>query len=292
MNKFSKLLCLCGILHAPTDLFAQKTSKISDEVTSCYNIHYVSGGNEKQTLDIYLPKNETGQSLPLIIWVHGGGWGGGDKNNCPPLENGFVRHGYAIASINYRLTPDNRFPAQLEDCKAAVRWLRANAADYNLDPDRFAAWGSSAGGHLASLLGVTGNTRQFDAGENLNFSSCVQAVIDVCGPSDLTAREMWDPFFNTRAQLLGGTLEEKPELAAAASPQLYVTKDSAPFSIWHGTKDPRVPISQSERLHETLWKAGVQSELNRVENAGHSLHQHLAEKELTDKIVLFLKKHL
>lgn len=283
-----------ALLLLPCGLPAQKAKapKTPEGVTAHRDIHYVTGGSERQTLDLYIPqKTKDNTPLPLIIWVHGGGWRAGSKAQCFPLDQGFAKRGYAIASINYRLTTSVRFPAQIEDCKAAVRWLRAHAAEYNIDPDRFAAWGSSAGGHLVALLGTTGHTRKFDTGENLETSSRVQAVVDFFGPSDFTAKEMWEPFYDTRSDLLGGTLAEKPEQAASASPVAYVTKDAPPFSIWHGTKDTRVPISQSEALEAALKKAGVTAELKRVEGATHG-QRDFSNEQIMDEIAAFLAKHL
>ena len=139
------------------------------------DIEYARVGEKKLLLDLYQPEKATGP-LPVIVWVHGGGWQGGSKDGCLPAQLGFPQRGYAVASVDYRLSSDASFPAQIEDCKAAVRWLRANAKKYNLDSDRFGAWGSSAGGHLVNLLGVTSGTRDFDGRGNLSFSSRVQAV--------------------------------------------------------------------------------------------------------------------
>jgi hypothetical protein len=145
------------------------------------DLPYVSNGHERQKLDLFLPRE--GKNLPLIIRVHGGAWMMGTKDWEKPED--FIRNGYAVASIGYRLSQHAKFPAQIEDCKAAVRFLRANAQKYNLDPNRFAAWGGSAGGHLAAMLGTTGDINEFDVGENLSCSSKVQAVVDYFGPTDL-----------------------------------------------------------------------------------------------------------
>ncbi len=135
------------------------------------------------TLDLYCPKKVSG-SLPVIVWIHGNGWSRGRKERCPAVT--LVQDGYAAASIDYRLTTTAPFPAQIEDCKAAVRWLRANASTYHLDPDHIGVWGHSAGGHLAALLGTSGGVRELEGtGDNMSYSSRVQAVCDVSGPSDL-----------------------------------------------------------------------------------------------------------
>lgn len=261
-------------------------------VTAHRDIPYVANGDKRQQLDLYLPKNaKPGAPLPLIIWIHGGGWNAGSKASCYPLNQGFAARGYALASIGYRLTTTARFPAQIEDCKAAVRWLRAHAAEYNIDPARFAVWGSSAGGHLAALLGTTGSIQKFDTKENAAASGRVQAVVDFYGPSDLTAPEMWNPSFETRTQLIGGTLAEKPEMAALASPVKFVAADAPPFFIWHGTKDARVPLLQARRLHDALKKAGVHTELRIVEGAGHGTKD-FTKPAYMEEIAKFLEARL
>jgi acetyl esterase/lipase len=184
---------------------------------------------------------------------------------------GFVGKGYVAASLNYRLSQHAVFPAQLEDCKAAIRWLRANAAEYHIDPDRIGVWGASAGGHLVALLGTTGGVKELDKGDNLDQSSRVQCVVDWCGPTDFVH---WDPKFNKDvngmiARLLGGERPGNQEKARKASSLFYVTKDAAPFLIFHGAVDNIVPLSQSESLAATLKKAGVEVKLQVLKDTGH-----------------------
>lgn len=158
------------------------------------NLAYVTNGDPRQTLDLYLPTppavrtwekppaNGYRTRLPLVIWIHGGAFLIGSKDDTVPLE--LLSQGYAVASMGYRYSSEAKFPAQVEDCKAAIRWLRANAARFALDPERFAVFGESAGGYLAAMLGTTGDVKEFDVGENLDQSSRVQAVIDFYGPTD------------------------------------------------------------------------------------------------------------
>ncbi|MCX7825807.1 MAG: alpha/beta hydrolase, partial [Verrucomicrobiae bacterium] len=136
-------------------------ARVPDGVRAHRDLAYVENGHARQKLDLYLPE-KAAAPLPLIIWVHGGGWAAGSKDQCQPLRSGYTSRGYAVASIGYRLSSDAIFPAQIEDCKAAIRWLRAHAKQYGLNPDRFGVWGSSAGGHLAALLGTTGGLKEFD----------------------------------------------------------------------------------------------------------------------------------
>ena len=146
-------------------------------VTAHRDVAYVTNAHQRQKLDLYVPEKGDGP-FPIIVWIHGGAWMSGDKNGCPPLSSGFVARGYAGVSLDYRLSGDAIFPAQIEDCKAAIRWLRAHAKEYRLDPTRIGVWGASAGGHLVALLGTSGDSQEFDVGENLDQSSRVQAVSD------------------------------------------------------------------------------------------------------------------
>ena len=259
------------------------------------DIEYVPGGHDRQKLDLYLPA-QTNPPLPLIIWVHGGAWRAGSKDNCPAVR--FVAQGYAVASVNYRLSQHAVFPAQIEDCKAAVRWLRAHAKDYGLDPNRFGAWGSSAGGHLVALLGTTGDVKEFDAGSNLEISSRVQAVVDFFGPTDLlrmaaqsgsNSRMDHNASDSPESQLIGGTLQENKEKAAKASPITYVTRDDPPMLLVHGDADPLVPFQQSEELYQALRKAGVEATLYLVKGGGHGDRFGPEVPEQVDK---FFAQHL
>ncbi len=229
-----------------------------------------------QKLDIYLPADGAKTPLPLIIWVHGGAWEEGDKKYCPVAD--VTRYGFVLASINYRLSREAIFPAQIHDCKAAVRWLRAHAKEYRINPDRITVWGESAGGHLAALLGTSGEDQFLEGtvGENLQFSSKVQAVIDWFGPTDLLALAdeaiksgSFSATENPLTRLFGGNSEDQKKLAELANPIRYATKDDPPFLIMHGTKDPLVPLSQSKILNQALQKAGVTSTLIIIQNAGH-----------------------
>ena len=146
------------------------------------DVAYVSGGTERQRLDVFFPE-KSAKPVPLIVWIHGGAWSAGSKDRCPALP--LLEDGYAVASVTYRFSQHAVFPAQIEDCRAAVRWLRAHAAELNIDPERIGAWGSSAGGHLVALLGVAGDKTDWDKGENLDQSARVRAVVNWFGPADL-----------------------------------------------------------------------------------------------------------
>ena len=238
-------------------------------VTVVHDLQYVENGHQRNRLDLYLPEKAEGQ-LPLVVWIHGGGWQMGSKDGCPAVP--LTAKGYAVASINYRLSQHAVFPAQIEDCKAAIRWLRANAAKYHLDANHVGVWGGSAGGHLVALLGTTGGVKELEGkGGNLDQSSRVQCVVDWFGPTDFVS---WDPNFNKTVysmitHLLGDTASENKEKARKASPLFYVSKDAAPFLIVHGDQDNLVPLAQSEALADALKKAGVEVKLVVVKGNGH-----------------------
>lgn len=237
-------------------------------VRALRELPYIPGGHERNRLDLYLPEKAEGPA-PVIVWIHGGAWLGGSKENCPAVP--LVGRGYAVASINYRLSQHAVFPAQIEDCKAAIRWLRANAARYSLDADHIGVWGASAGGHLVAMLGTTGGVKELEgSGGNADQSSRVQCVVDWFGPSDLlTMGGSHDNPGSPEARLIGGPVRASQEKARRASPVTYVGKDSAPFLIMHGDQDNVVPLSQSEELAAALRKAGVEVNLQVLKWAGH-----------------------
>jgi acetyl esterase/lipase len=205
-----------------------------------------------------------------------------------------LKDGYAVASINYRLSQHAIFPAQIEDCKAAVRWLRAHAAQYGLDPGHFGAWGASAGGHLVALLGTAGEVKEFEKGPNLEFSSRVQAVCDWFGPTDFAEMNKFpghmdhDAADSPESQLIGGPVQENKAKAQRANPITYVTPGDPPFLIMHGDQDPLVPINQSELLEAALRKAGVPVTFHVVQGAGHGFRGDELNRMVSD----FFRKYL
>lgn len=277
----SSLILVLGCLfssevqgQSPTRAGEAAARLAPDGVKAIRNVPYVTGASAAQQLDLYLPSEGAGP-WPVIVWVHGGGWQNGSKEQCPPLRSGYVGMGYAVASVNYRLSGEAVFPAQIADCKAALRWLRAHATEYHLNPDAFGAWGASAGGHLVALLGTSRGVKEFDLGENLEQSSQVQAVCDFFGPSDLAVMvttpgyERHGLADSPESKLIGGMPSENPEKARAASPVTYVDASDPPFLIVHGEKDPVVPADQSTRLQAALGKAGVTSQLILLPGAKH-----------------------
>jgi len=269
----------------------------SPEVPPGTTVHrdlpYVNDGHPRQVLDLYLPSG--GARLPLIVWIHGGAFRAGSKEDGVPVD--YLDAGYAIASINYRFSQHARFPAQIEDCKAAVRWLRAHAAQYGLDAARFGAWGPSAGGHLVAMLGTTGNVTRFDVGEYPEVSSRVQAVVDYFGPTDFLQMDahrvpggmVHDAADSPESELVGGPIQENADRVAAANPITYVGPDAPPFLIVHGDRDPLVPHHQSELLVAALERAGTPVTFYTVTGAGHGGFTDPAVPELTRA---FLAEHL
>ena len=234
------------------------------------DITYCVGAGVELKMDVYYPRLDAAKPAPAILYLHGGGWVAGDKSEGAGFAAQTVPAGYLLASINYRLAPQHRWPAQIEDAKCAVRHLRANAARYGLDPARIAAWGSSAGGHLAALLGLAGKEAGLEGnGGHAEQSSGVAAVIDLFGPTDLT--KALDP--GNPIDLVESLIGNGPGAAdrlRAASPLTYVKPGAPPFLILHGDKDVVVPLSQSQDLHNRLTAAGASSTLVVVKNAGHA----------------------
>lgn len=248
-------------------------------------------------LDLYSPSKPSGP-LPVIIWLHGGGWSKGRKEGHSPAVT-LVDDGYAVASVDYRLTGVAPFPAQIEDCKAAVRWLRANASKYNLDPDRIGVWGFSAGGHLAALLGTSGGVKELEGnGDNMSYSSRVQAVCVVSGPGDLlqlyrdatgpSGAEMNPKVKPALEALIGVPVEENKTKAMAASPISYVSKDDPPFLIIQGENDVTVPVSLTQSFFAALEAAGVDATLEIATGRGHGV----GGPKFQPMIKEFFDKHL
>jgi acetyl esterase/lipase len=249
---------------------------------------YVPGGNKRQSLDLFVP-GRGDEPLPLIVWIHGGGWKYGSKNFCPVLS--WTKKGYVVASINYRLSQDAKFPAQIEDCEAAVGWLREHAEKYHIDRDRVVAWGASAGGHLASLVGTAWDVTEWEQGHEKG-SSRVEAVIDWYGRSDLTPVSTNPAFAHSpSAFLLGGSGNDVARLAKEASPIFYASRDDPPFLIMHGDRDNVVPLRQSQALAEALKKVGVKVKLLVLKGLGHGGRQFLAPEQV-EVIDKFLHEYL
>lgn len=238
-----------------------------------HNLVYGQGGGKALRLDLYPATSVVANPppAPVIVFLHGGGWKVGDKNEIEPYAARFTEAGFAVVSVNYRLSSDGRFPTQIFDCKTAVRWTRAHAAQYGLDPKHIGVLGFSAGGHLAALLGTTAGVQKLEdrAAGSPDASSRVQAVCDVSGPVDLTLPPRSLIGKLSIDGLLGGTAREKPDLAREGNPALYATPDDAPTLLIYGSADELVPPIHAKILSEALRKAGVEAEVLTVEGGKH-----------------------
>ena len=261
------------------------------------NIAYAGTDNPRQALDLALPeKRATDRPLAVIAYIHGGGWRQGSKDGGLNRLGAYLATGrYAGVSIGYRLSGEAKWPQQLYDCKAAIRWLKANSKKYGLDPKRIAVYGTSAGGHLVAMLGVTGNNKELegDLGPYKDYSGSVAAVLDYFGPTQFLLMNSkpskidHDAPRSPESLLIGGAIQENKEKTLHAAPMSYISKKACPFLIVHGTKDMAVPFHQSEILDKALDKLEVESILIRVEGGGHGVRG-----TPLDKLGLaFLEKH-
>lgn len=297
-----------AVSSAPaTGSSTDSTTAATDEPSEQMGVPYAAT-SPSQTLDLYLPA-PTGSPAPLVVLIHGGAFAMGDSSMEAQKAQALVDAGFAVASINYRLSGEALFPAGAQDAKAAVRFLRANAEEYGIDPDRIGAWGSSAGGWLASMLGVTGNQETvFDDPElgNADVSSAVQAVVSWFGPTDFATMDeqaadvaacsgqaqVHGSADSPESRWLGGALADVPEITAQTDLGAYVASDStAPgFYFVHGDSDCNVPDGQSRQLAAVLDEAGVSQSVTIVEGAGHA--DRMIDEEQTAASIAFLKENL
>ena len=237
-------------------------------------------------LDVYEPSDHAAQPRPAIILIHGGGWMSLDKSTMKGMGNFLAREGYVAFSVDYRLYDGtkNRWPAQLDDVQRAVRWVRANAATYGVNPNEIGAFGHSAGGQLAALLGME-DTRDNSDPALAKYSSKVQAVVDASGPSDLTAQSNHDD-----AAFLTGFIGGEQGWRAA-SPALVASKGDAPFLVVHGIQDPGVAIAQAQELVDTLQAKGVPVSFVKID-AGHTFDTPVAKRRLAVETLAFFNHYL
>ncbi|WP_298869376.1 alpha/beta hydrolase [uncultured Gimesia sp.] len=259
------------------------------------DIEYAAVDNHRLLLDLYIPEAQTNPQL--LVWVHGGAWRAGSKSNMPLIP--LVNQGYAVASVEYRLSPVAKFPAQIHDIKAAIRFLRGSASKYGYHADKIGILGSSAGGHLVALMGVTNHHRELegDLGEFDQESSAVDAIVDYYGPTNfMTILNQSTPHgLSVRVpalQLLLGTRpEENTALAKLASPVFHVDARDPPLLMIHGDQDPQVPINQSHELHGAYKKQNLDVTFEVIHGGAHGGPEFFDEKRI--KLVeLFLRKHL
>jgi acetyl esterase/lipase len=269
-----------------------QTPQAKREVVEERDLVYGTGGGRELKLNLARPREGEGP-FPAVVCLHGGGWRAGKRQELDPLIKLLAGRGFVAATVTYRLAPAAKFPAQVEDCKAAVRWLRAHAKEYKVNPDRIGVIGFSAGGHLACLLGAADEAAGLEGrGGNPKQSSRVQAVVSFFGPTNFITKD-W-PQSAEEAYLipfLGESYENARPLYRKASPIAYVHKGAPPFLFFHGTKDPLVNINQSEAMVKKLQEVGVPAALVRLEGAGHGW----AGEQLTrtlDQAIAFFEERL
>jgi len=284
-----------------------KAPKLPAGVKVLAEVAYAKVGDTSLPMEIYVPTESKG-NLPVVVYIPGGAWRNLRTRDSLPNSitvAALAAHGYALVNIGHRLAQDvgaqkaAHFPAQIFDCKAAIRFVRANAAKYNFDADHIGVWGGSSGGHLAALLGTSGSVKELegDVGDNLTFSSRVQCVADFSGPTDLVKLDAfcshnYAPGRSPPVMLLGGPMAEHKDMAIKANPITFVTKDAPPFLITHGDKDPAVPINQSELLVDALKKVGVEVTFEVVKGGGHGPGTPAQEERINRLLVDFFDKHL
>jgi len=267
---------LAAAFIIPASTLAQTTAL--SNITINRSLVFTKTPEKDLALDLYLPQNPS-RKLPVVVLIYGGAWMMRFPQSQTSKAEWLAQQGYAAAVIDYRLSSEAKFPAQIYDCKASVRWLRANAKKYELDPALIGAWGDSSGGHLASLLGVTGGITNLEGdGGNPNESSRVQAVVDFFGPADLTQMNShalpgsiiaYGTANSPEGMLIGGPVADHLETARLASPVNFATNSPPPFLIVHGDHDQLVPWQQSELLYEALKNVGANVTFYTIAGAGH-----------------------
>ena len=259
--------------------------------TTAFDLVYSRVDGTELKLDLARPAEGRGP-FPAIIVIHGGAWRGGSKDSNRGLLLQLARQGYVAISPQYRFCPEVPFPAQVVDCKAAVRWLRSHADDYQVAPDHIGAMGFSAGGHLALMLGLTGPDDGLEGPvAAVAPSSKVQAVVNFFGPTDLAAADIPEASQPLVRDFLGGRPEEAAETARRASPVTFVTADDPPVLTFQGTKDPLVPYSQALTLAEALSREGVPGRVELLIGAGHGFAEDDNQRTLAEALAFF-NRHL
>ena len=263
----------------------------ADPVSTQHDVEYGVQGGEKLLLDVYQPAAPGSRPRPAVVMIHGGSWTSLDKSTMRPMGNFLARSGFVAVSVNYRLLDGskNRWPAQLDDVQRAVRWLRANASKYNIDPNHIGAFGHSAGAQLAALLGME-DTRDNSDPALAKYPSRVQAVVDVSGPSDFLTNRDSDGDA-ALANFFGGDFAKLPDVWRGASPVFHVQKANAPFLIVHGTGDPNVPIAQAQELYDKLQQAGVPVAFIKLED-GHTFKAPESRRRLALESLAFFDQYL
>lgn len=262
-----------------------KDAPVPEGVVETKDIEYGNiGGTRPLLLDLYQPATAGSELRPGLIFIHGGAWKSGNRSDYKYYTGLFAKRGYVVATISYRFSSEAKFPAAVEDAKCAVRWMRANASQYHVDPNKIAVIGGSAGGYLALMVGYTSDIPEFEgSGGNAGVSSRVQAVVDLYGPVDLTAPE--GKKADVVKAFLGKTYEEDPDLYVKASPITYLTADDPPTLILQGTVDDTVPVTQSDLLARKLKELGIFYLYDRLEGWPHTMD---LAKDVNDRCQFYM----
>lgn len=290
------VLSLSAILSHPAG--AQNKTRYRDVKTE-FDVPYAGTKNARQTLDLFLPKTrKSDKPLPVIAFIHGGAWRAGNKRRGHREVLPYVASGRFVGvSIAYRLTNEAIWPAQIHDCKAAIRWIKGNAKRLNIDPERIAVMGTSAGGHLVAMLGVSGDVKKLEGklGKHTDQNSKVACVVDFFGPTELLtmndhpSRIDHNATNSPESKLIGGAIQKNKTKAKEASPITHVSKGDAPFLIIHGSKDMLVPYPQSVAFNKALKQAGVSSVLIKIDGGGHGGFR---SREVNTRVAAFLEQQL
>jgi acetyl esterase/lipase len=259
------------------------------QTTLIKNVAYGTADGMPLLLDILRPEPMPAQPMPVVVEIHGGGWREGEKDAQRNIA--LAQHGFFTVTINYRLSLEAVFPAQIEDAKTAIRWLRANAQTYNIDPDRIGVWGHSAGGHLSALLGTSGDRHEVDRHDQ-GVSTHVQAVVAVSPPVNMVKYgwEHFDDRDKVFEHLFGGPAHEHLHLVRMADPLTYLRSDAPPFLIIHGDHDETVPVEHGDALYHALQAAGIDIVYVRIEGGDHGLDGHWPQ--IGQQTLAFFRKHL
>jgi acetyl esterase/lipase len=251
------------------------------------DIVYSKTANSELKLDFARPAEGDGP-FPAVVIIHGGAWRQGNKADVRAITAQFVRRGYVTFAPQYRFCPTDKFPAQVHDVKAAVRWIKSNAEKYHVDRERIGAIGFSAGGHLALMLGLTGPNDGLEGDVSAGApDSRVKAVVNYFGPTDLAAKDIPEISKPLVKDFLGGSAQEKPEAAAKASPLTFVSKDDAPVLTFQGTKDPLVPFTQAIKLAQAMDSAGVPGRVELIVGAQHGWSGAELERTISETFRFF-----